>query len=109
MVHGVVEIGGLKEGQHLVITAAASSVGLAAIQTGKAVGAISIATTRNKAKASALSDAGGDFVVNASSEDLILRVHEITSGKGFPLTFDPVAGAGLETLAKAAGKGAMIR
>jgi NADPH:quinone reductase-like Zn-dependent oxidoreductase len=50
--YGVVEFGGLKEGQHLLITAAASSVGLAAIQIAKAVGAISIATTRNKAKAS---------------------------------------------------------
>jgi NADPH:quinone reductase-like Zn-dependent oxidoreductase len=106
--YGVVEFGGLKEGQHLLITAAASSVGLAAIQTAKAVGAISIATTRNKAKASALSDVGADFVVNTSSEDLIQRVHEITSGKGFPLAFDPVAGPGLQTLAKAAGKGAMI-
>jgi NADPH:quinone reductase len=106
--YGVVEFGGLKEGQHLLVTAAASSVGLAAIQTAKAVGAISIATTRNKAKATALSDAGADFVVNTRSEDLIQRVHEITNGKGFALAFDPVAGPGLETLAKAAGKGAMI-
>ena len=51
--YGVVEVGGLKKGQHLLITAAASTVGLAAIQTAKAVGAISIATTRNKAKVSA--------------------------------------------------------
>jgi NADPH:quinone reductase-like Zn-dependent oxidoreductase len=37
--YGVVAVGGLKKGQHLLITAAASSVGLAAIQTAKAVGA----------------------------------------------------------------------
>ncbi|HEX3446088.1 MAG TPA: zinc-dependent alcohol dehydrogenase family protein [Chthoniobacterales bacterium] len=106
--YGVVEFGGLKKGQHLLITAAASSVGLAAIQTAKAVGAISIATTRNKAKASALSDVGADFVINTNSEDLVQRVHKITDGKGFALAFDPIAGPGLETLAKAAGKGAMI-
>ena len=106
--YGVVEFGGLKKGQHLVITAAASSVGLAAIQIAKAVGAISIATTRNKAKASALSDVGADFVVNTKTEDLVQRVHEITDGKGFALAFDPVAGPGLETLAKAAGKAAII-
>jgi NADPH:quinone reductase len=105
---GIVEFGGLKKGWHLLITAAASSVGLAAIQTAKAVGAISIATTRNKAKASALSDAGADFVVNTRNEDLVQRVHEITDGKGFALAFDPVAGPGLETLAKAAGKAATI-
>jgi NADPH:quinone reductase len=106
--YGVVEIGGLKKGQHLVITAAASSVGLAAIQIAKAVGAISIATTRNMAKAAALSAAGADFVVNTKTEDFVQRVHEITGGKGFALAFDPVAGPGLETLAKAAAQKATI-
>ena len=106
--YGVVEFGGLKKGQHLLITAAASSVGLAAIQTAKALGAISIATTRNKAKVSALSDAGADFVINTKSEDLVRRIHEITDGKGVPLTFDPIAGPGLETLAQAAGQGGTI-
>jgi NADPH:quinone reductase len=106
--YGVVEFGGLKKGQHLLITAAASSVGLAAIQTAKAVGAISIATTRNKAKTAALSDVGADFVINTKSDDLVQRVHEITGGKGFALGFDPVAGSGLETLAKAAAQNATI-
>ena len=66
--YGVVEFGGLRKGQPLLITAAASSVGLAAIQIAKFVGATSIATTRNKAKAGALSDAGADFVINTGSE-----------------------------------------
>jgi NADPH:quinone reductase len=106
--YGVVEFGGLKKGQHLLITAAASSVGLAAIQIAKLVGAISIATTRNKAKAGALKDAGADFVINTGSEDLVQRVKEITDGKGFALAFDPIAGPGLETLANAAGYQATI-
>jgi NADPH:quinone reductase len=106
--YGVIEFGGLKKGQHLLITAATSSVGLAAIQIAKFAGAISIATTRNKAKAGALTDAGADFVINTGSEDLVQRVEEITGGKGFALAFDPVAGPGLETLANAAGQQAMI-
>ncbi len=106
--YGVIEYGGLKKGQHFLITAAASSVGLAAIQIAKLVGATSIATTRNKAKAKALADAGADFVINTESEDLAARVQEITEGKGFALAFDPVAGPGLETLAKAAGQEATI-
>lgn len=106
--YGVIEFGGLKKGRYLLITAAASSVGLAAIQIAKSVGAISIATTRNQAKSDALSEAGADFVINTKSEDLIERVQEITGGKGFAVAFDPVAGSGLETLAKAAGKGATI-
>jgi NADPH:quinone reductase-like Zn-dependent oxidoreductase len=106
--YGVVEFGGLKKGQHFVITAAASSVGLAAIQIAKTLGAISIATTRNKAKVAPLFDVGADFVINTKTEDLVERVHEITGGKGFALAFDPVAGPGLETLAKAAGRSATI-
>jgi NADPH:quinone reductase len=101
--YGVVEFGGLKKGQYFLITAAASSVGLAAIQIAKFVGAQSIATTRNKVKAGALLDAGADFVVNTGSEDLVRRVEEITGGKGFALAFDPIAGPGVETLAAAAG------
>jgi NADPH:quinone reductase len=106
--YGVIEFGRLSKGQHLLITAAASSVGLAAIQMAKFVGAISIATTRNQAKAGALTDAGADFVINTGSEDLVQRVEEITDGKGFALAFDPIAGPGLQTLAKAAGYHATI-
>ena len=106
--YGVIEFGGLKKGQHLLITAAASSVGLAAIQIAKFTGAISIATTRNTAKTQALTDAGADFVINTGSEDLVQRVDEITGGEGFALAFDPIAGPGLETLAKAARQQATI-
>jgi NADPH:quinone reductase-like Zn-dependent oxidoreductase len=106
--YGVIEFGGLQNGQPLLVTAAASSVGLAAIQIAKLVGAISIATTRNQSKAKALADAGADFVINTETEDLVDRVQKITGGKGFALAFDPIAGPGLETLAKAAGREATI-
>ncbi len=106
--YGVIEFGGLKKGQYLLVTAAASSVGLAAIQIAKFVGATSIATTRNQTKAAALTEAGADFVINTGSEDLVQRVEQITGGKGFALAFDPIAGPGLEALANAAGYQATI-
>jgi NADPH:quinone reductase-like Zn-dependent oxidoreductase len=106
--YGVIEFGGLQNGQPLLVTAAASSVGLAAIQIAKLVGAISIATTRNQSKAKALADAGADFVINTETEDLVDRVQKITGGKGFALAFDPIAGPGLESLAKAAAQEATI-
>jgi NADPH:quinone reductase-like Zn-dependent oxidoreductase len=56
--YGLVEFGRLGEGDQLLITAAASSVGLAAIQIANALGAKPIATTRNPAKEQALSSAG---------------------------------------------------
>src|SRR5580704_2318638 len=60
-----------RKGNLFLVTAAASSVGLAAIQIAKLVGAISIATTRNQSKAKALADAGADFVINTETEDLV--------------------------------------
>src|SRR3984893_17877712 len=42
--YGLIEFGKMQKGHHVLITAAASSVGLAAIQLANAVGAIPIAT-----------------------------------------------------------------
>ncbi|HEV3209105.1 MAG TPA: alcohol dehydrogenase catalytic domain-containing protein [Chthoniobacterales bacterium] len=55
--YGLIEFGKIQQGNHVLITAAAGSVGLAAIQLANAVGAVPIATTRNKAKESSLRSA----------------------------------------------------
>jgi NADPH2:quinone reductase len=98
--YGLVEFGRLGEGDQLLITAAASSVGLAAIQIANALGAKPIATTRNPAKEQTLSSAGAYQVVNTRSDTWTEKIGEITQGKGVDLAFDPVAGAGLEQVAK---------
>jgi NADPH:quinone reductase len=66
--YGLIEFGKIQEGNHVLITAAASSVGLAAIQLANAIGAIPIATTRNKAKEDSLQNAGAKFVVNTKAD-----------------------------------------
>jgi len=98
--YGLVEFGHLSEGDQVLITAAASSVGLAAIQIANAFGAKAIATTRNPAKEKALSEAGAHQVVNTRSDAWIEQVREMTEGKGVDLAFDPVAGPGLEQIAQ---------
>jgi len=96
---GLIEFGKMDQGTHVLITAAASSVGLAAIQLANAVGAIPIATTRNKAKETALLNSGAKHVVNTSSENWVSKVRDITAGNGVDLVFDPVAGPELEKVA----------
>jgi NADPH:quinone reductase-like Zn-dependent oxidoreductase len=108
-VYGVlIEYGRIQSGDHVLITAASSSVGYAAIQMVKANGAVAIATTRGTAKKQLLLDAGADHVIVTNDEDLTKRVMEITAGKGADLIFDPVAGPLLETLAESAAQGATI-
>ncbi|MHB1021668.1 MAG: zinc-dependent alcohol dehydrogenase family protein [Acidobacteriaceae bacterium] len=104
----LVLLGGVKKGDFVVVTAASSSVGLAAIEIVKAEGGISIATTRTSKKKAELLAAGADYVIAAEEEDLAARVAEITGGKGARVIFDPVAGKGVEVLAQAAAPGGVI-
>lgn len=55
---GLIEVGKLTSGATVVMTAASSSVGLAAIQIAKMLGATVVATTRGKGKEQFLRDAG---------------------------------------------------
>jgi len=104
----LVEVGGLTKGQTVVITAASSSVGIAAIQIAKIIGANIIATTRGPEKVQALVDTGADHVIQTNTEDLAGRVMKITGGKGANLIFDPISGPILEALAGAAAVGGKI-
>ncbi|MCZ6493967.1 MAG: zinc-dependent alcohol dehydrogenase family protein [Planctomycetota bacterium] len=104
----LIDISQLKAGDTAVITAASSSVGLAAIQVAKAAGAVAIATTRGRAKKQFLLDAGADHVIVTNEEDLVESVMVITAGTGANLIFDPIGGLLLQTLADAAAAGATI-
>jgi NADPH:quinone reductase-like Zn-dependent oxidoreductase len=104
----LIQQGRLTKGDFVLITAASSSVGLAAIQIAKAEGAISIATTRTSQKKAELLALGADFVIATEDEDLAARVHEITSGKGTRIAFDPIGGQGLETIGAAASVSGII-
>ena len=90
---------GLDDG--VIVRAASSSVGIAAIQLANWAGAVSIAATRTSAKADALRVQGAAHVVATEEEDLIERVMAITGGKGAYVAFDPVGGPYVETLATA--------
>ncbi|MBB6144141.1 NADPH:quinone reductase-like Zn-dependent oxidoreductase [Silvibacterium bohemicum] len=102
----LVWIGHVAKNDFVVITAASSSVGVAAIEIVKAEGAVSIAVTRTAAKKAQLLRLGADHVIVTDEEDLVTRVNEITSGKGARIVFDPIGGKILEALAAAtASKG----
>ncbi|MEE9276348.1 MAG: zinc-dependent alcohol dehydrogenase family protein [bacterium] len=104
----LVEFGQLEKDDSVLITAASSSVGLAAIQITKAAGGLAIAATRGADKKPFLLDAGADHVIVTNEEDLAETVTAVTSGKGARIVFDPVAGPMLEKLAGAAASGAII-
>ncbi|MGK5546172.1 zinc-dependent alcohol dehydrogenase family protein [Streptomyces sp. URMC 127] len=104
----LVEVGGMRAGDAVVLTAASSSVGLAAIQTAHRVGATPIATTRTRAKKEALLKAGAAEVIVTDEEDVAERVLEVTAGRGAEFVFDGVAGPGVTDLGKAAAPGGTL-
>jgi NADPH:quinone reductase-like Zn-dependent oxidoreductase len=104
----LIQQGRLAKEDFVLITAASSSVGIAAIEMAKAEGAISIATTRTSRKKAELLALGAGHVIATEEEDLAARVNEITSGRGARIVFDPVGGRGLEALAAAAAASGII-
>jgi NADPH:quinone reductase-like Zn-dependent oxidoreductase len=104
----LVPLGRVSGGDFVIITAASSSVGLAAIQIVKAQGGVSIAATRTAAKKDQLVSLGADHVIVTDDEDLVARVSEITGGKGARVVFDPIGGEGINALAQATANGGMI-
>ena len=97
----LVHLGSVAKGDAVIITAASSSVGLAAIQIVNSLGGVSIATTRTSAKRNALLKAGAQHVVATEEQDLVKEVMDVTGGKGARIAFDPVSGPGVEALAAA--------
>lgn len=104
----LISIAHLAKDDFVVITAASSSVGIAAMEIAKAEGAISIATTRKSNKKAELLSLGAAHAIATEEEDIVARVQQITGGKGARVIFDPVAGPFLEKLAEAAAPGAII-
>lgn len=104
----LVYIGQLKKGQRVLVTAASSSVGVAAIQIAKSLGAFVIATTRGESKKQFLLEQGADYVIQTGSENLVTRMAEITQDANAELIFDPIGGPILSQLAEVAAKGGRI-
>jgi len=89
------------KGDFVLIPAASSSVGLAAIQIANYAGATSIALTRTSAKRAQLLEAGAAHVIATDEVDMVAEVMRITEGKGARVAFDPIGGANFPKLISA--------
>ena len=101
--YALIDVGMVKPGDHVVINAASSSVGLAAIQIARHHKAVPIAVTRGRDKAAALEQAGAAHIIVSNEEDVPARIREITGGTGAQIAFDAVAGPALAGLLSAMG------
>lgn len=98
----------LHQGDTLLVTAASSSVGLAAFQIARMVGATAIGITRTATKKQALLDAGAAHVIVGDEEDIVERVMALTDGQGARVVFDPVGGPAFESLTQSMARGGIL-
>ncbi|MFC6336766.1 zinc-binding dehydrogenase [Pseudomonas sp. CCM 7891] len=104
----LIEQAKLSKGDFIIVTAASSSVGLAAIQLARKVGATSIAVTRTSAKRQALIEAGADHVIASEEQDLAAEVLKISDGLGARVVFDPIGGPSFEALTQSMARGGIL-
>jgi NADPH:quinone reductase len=105
---GLVEKAHMQPGDRILITAASSALGLAAIQIANQIGATPLAVTRSGTKAEALAAAGASAVIASEQEDVAQTVQELTDGAGVEIIIDSVMGPGLADLARAARPGGTL-
>lgn len=104
----LIDIAGLEKDEFVLITAASSSVGIAAIELANLIGAVPIALTRSSGKRDILLKAGARHVIATEEQDLVAEVNRITGNKGARVVFDPVSGPTINKLADATAQGGMI-
>lgn len=95
--------------QTVLITAASSSVGIAAMQLAKAKDCKVIATGTQESKFDQIKSLGADLVIKQAKEPhdyerFETEILEATEGKGLDLSFDAVAGPAIRCLLKCARK-----
>ncbi|MEQ9406035.1 MAG: NADPH:quinone oxidoreductase family protein [Cyclobacteriaceae bacterium] len=95
----------LKAGETLAVLGASGGVGIAAIQTGKQLGAHVIACASNNNKLELCRKVGADQVINYTEADLKSELKRLTDNKGADVIFDPIGGELSEESFRAIARG----
>jgi NADPH2:quinone reductase len=90
--HNMVERGGLKSGETLLVHGGSSGIGTTAIQLAKQLGAKVITTAGSEQKCAACRKLGADLAVNYKTEDFVAATKAATAEKGADVILDMVGG-----------------
>lgn len=98
----------LKTGDDVLVLAAGSGIGCAAIKMAKLVGARVIATVGSSVKLEKTLEIGADKVINHTEDDFLKKVQEITSGRGADIVFEHIGSATWDKSLKSLAKGGRL-
>jgi len=88
-------VAGLRPGDWVLVTAAASGLGLVTGLVAKALGARVIATSRKDWKRDMLRERGFEHVLDTEDAEFATRVGELTEGQGVAIAVDNIASAAM--------------
>jgi NADPH:quinone reductase len=88
----LVDIGGLKKGETVLIHGGASGIGTTAIQIAKQLGARVIVTAGNAAKCGSCRKLGAALAINYRADDFVAETMKFTQNTGVDLVLDMVGG-----------------
>jgi NADPH2:quinone reductase len=106
--HALVDRGQLREGEVLLVHGAGGGVGLAAVETGKLLGATVIAAASSEDKLAVAKAKGADHLLLYSRVPFRDAVKRITDGRGADVVFDPVGGQIFEDSVRCIAWGARL-
>lgn len=90
--HVLINRGGLRAGHTVLIQAAGSGIGSAAVQVAKLAGATIFATASSAQKLERAKALGAHHLINYKEENFAQRVLELTGGKGVDVIMEHVGG-----------------
>jgi NADPH:quinone reductase-like Zn-dependent oxidoreductase len=106
--HMLVSRGNVRPGHTVIVSAAGSGVGHAAIQIAKLAGATVITTAGTDEKLEAARQDGADHLVNYHREDITAIARELTDGRGVDLVIEHVGGEQFGACLNALRKGGCL-
>ena len=106
--YGLIDRGGMEQDETVLVHAAGSGTGSAAVQVAKELGAKVIATAGSDEKLEKVKELGADATINYNTSDFAEEVKNITEGKGVDLIFDQVGASAWENNLKSLKAGGRI-
>ena len=90
--HALKQRAQLQPDETVLVLGAAGGVGIATVELAKAMGARVVAAASTDEKLAFCKNSGADELINYATEDMKIRLKEITGGKGVDVIYDPVGG-----------------
>ena len=106
--YGLMKLGSMQPGETVVVHAAGSGVGTAAIQIAKAAGARVLTSAGSDARVAMGVELGAEAGINYSTQDVTAELQRLTDGRGVDVVLDSVGGAVFDATMKALAEGGRV-